>query len=581
MRVTTTRGRTATTAVRLVATIVAVVLVAVVLVTVRAPAASAAPAQLSKGRPAVASSSDAASRGPQMAVDGRAGTRWASARSDAQWLRVDLGAAARLERIDLRWETAYAKAYRLQVSSDAKTWRTLASTSSGKGGVERKTVSGTGRYVRMLGVQRATGHGYSLWEFRVYGTPVTTAPTTTPTPTPTPTPTAGVRVTGTQGNWQLTVDGKPWLVRGVTYGPSSAEAPTYLDDVAAMGVNTVRTWGTDASSAQLFDAARARGMRVVAGLWLDQGVDYVHDSAYEDATLASITRTVTTYRDHGGVLVWDVGNEVMLGQGEAQRVAYAQYVERVVQAIHRIDPSHPVTSTDAWTGAWDYYRRYTPSLDLYAVNSYGGIGWVQQAWRDGGYTKPYLVTETGPAGSWEVPLDANGVPRQPTDTDAAQAYTDAWSAVRAAPGVALGATMFHYGIEDDEPGVWLNLRTGGLKRASWYAVQQAYRGAVAGNRPPVVGTTTVTPSSGVAPGSTLTVTAPTTDPDGDAVTWRAATSSRYLDGNGTQRSTPVVRAADGTLRITAPTTPGAWKITVYALDGHGNVGIGTTSVRVR
>ena len=124
-------------------------------------------------------------------------------------------------------------------------------------------------------------------------------------------------------------------------------------------------------------------------------------------------------------------------------------------------------------------------------------------------------------------------------------------------------------------------RKGARGLTSWYAVQQAYRGAVAGNRPPVVGTTTVTPSPGVAPGSTLTVTAPTTDPDGDAVTWRAATSSRYLDGNGTQRSTPVVRAADGTLRITAPTTPGAWKITVYALDGHGNVGIGTTSVRVR
>ncbi len=188
------------------------------------------------------------------------------------------------------------------------------------------------------------------------------------------------------------------------------------------------------------------------------------------------------------------------------------------------------------------------------MNSYGGIGWVQQKWRDGGYTKPYLVTETGPAGSWEVPSDANGVPRQPDETATAQAYTDAWRAVTAAPGVALGATMFHYGVENDEPGVWLNLRTDGLKRPSWYAVQQAYRGTVAGNRPPVVGTTTASPSTGVAPGATVTVTAPVSDPDGDALTWRAYTSSRYIDGNGAQRETPVTRAADGTLRITAPTT---------------------------
>ena len=575
--VSTTLGRTTGTAVRLAAAAIAVVLLAALLVATRGSAASAAPTLLSQGRPATASSSDATARTPGRAVDGSTTTRWASARTDAQWLRVDLGRTATISRVVLRWEAAYAKAYDVQVSSDAKTWRTVSSTRAGTGGVVTTAVSGSGRYVRMLGVQRGTRYGYSLWEFQVYGT----VPAPAATPAPSTTPATGVRVTGTQGKWQLTVDGKPWLVEGVTYGPSNAAAPTYMADIASMGVNTVRTWGTDASSGQLFDAARARGIRVVAGLWLDQGADYVGDTTYKADTLASITRTVTTYRDHGGLLMWDVGNEVMLGQGEAQRVAYAKYVEQVVRAIHRADPGHPVTSTDAWTGAWDYYRQYTPSLDLYAVNSYGGIGWVQQKWRDGGYTKPYLVTETGPAGSWEVPADANGVPRQPDETASARAYTDAWRAVTAAPGVALGATMFHYGIENDEQGVWLNLRTDGLKRPSWYAVQQAYRGTVAGNRPPVVGATTVSPSTGVAPGATLTVRAPATDPDGDAVTWRAYTSSRYIDGDGTLRPAAVTRAADGTLRIVAPTTPGAWKIAVYALDGHGNVGIGTTSVRVR
>ena len=31
------------------------------------------------------------------------------------------------------------------------------------------TVTGTGRYVRMYGTQRANGYGYSLYEFQVYG----------------------------------------------------------------------------------------------------------------------------------------------------------------------------------------------------------------------------------------------------------------------------------------------------------------------------------------------------------------------------------------------------------------------------
>ncbi|WP_420363834.1 discoidin domain-containing protein [Curtobacterium aetherium] len=566
--------RAVSTTVRLTAAVLAAVLLAALLVAVRTAPATAATTLLSAGRPTTASSSDSSARTPAKAVDGDTATRWASRRTDAQWIRVDLGATATISRISLRWEAAYAKSYRLQVSSDTTSWKTVSTTTAGKGGVVRADVAGTGRYVRMLGVRRGTAHGYSLWEFQVYGT-------RTPAPTPAPAPT-GVHVTGTQGKWQLTVDGKPWLVEGVTYGPPAAQAATYLPDIRRMGANTIRTWGTDASSGQVFDAARANGIRVIAGLWLDQGADYVHDSAYKTATLSSIRKTVTTYRGNGGLLMWDVGNEVMLSRTEEQRIAYAKYVEQVTRAIHAVDPDHPVTSTDAWTGAWPYYREYTPSLDLYAVNSYGGVGWVHQTWREGGYTKPYIVTETGPAGSWEVPSDANGVPRQPSDTAAAQAYTDAWAAVRAAPGVALGATMFHYGVEDDEQGVWLNLRTGGLKRLSYYAVQRAYGGPTSGNRPPVVSGITASPSTGVARGASVTITAPATDPDGDTVTYRAAVSSRWIaGGDGAMRPTPVTVTGPGRLRITAPSTPGVWKVAVYATDGHGNAGIETVTVRVR
>jgi hypothetical protein len=579
-------------AVRPIAAVLAAVLLAVLLVAVQAPASAQAAVRLvSHGRPATASSVQDASLSAANAVDRRPATRWASAASDAQWLQVDLGRQTTVSRIDLRWEAAYAKAYELQVSADGTTWTTLASTTTGTGGTTSTKVTGTGRYVRMLGLQRATPYGYSLWEFQVYGTPGVTAsptptasgaPTASPTPTATPTasPTKGVHVTGTAGKWQLTVDGKPWLVEGVTYGPPASQAATYMPDIAAMGVNTIRTWGTDASSAQVFSAASANGIRVIAGLWLDHGVDYVNDTTYKTNTLASIRSTVATYRGNPGVLMWDVGNEVMLDQSETQRVAYAKYVEQVTQAIHAVDPDHPVTATDAWTGAWAYHQRYAPSLDLYAVNTYNGIAGVRQAWVSGGYTKPYVVTETGPAGSWEVQKDANGIPRQPSDTAAAQAYTDAWRAVTGHAGVALGATVFHYGVENDEAGVWLNLRTNGLKRLSYYAVEQAYRGSVDRNTPPVVRSLTASPSTGVAPGAPVMLTAPATDPDGDTITYQVFATSQYIDGNGAMQQLAATSTGTGTMRIAAPAKPGVWKIAVYALDGHGNVGIETTSVKV-
>jgi hypothetical protein len=161
-----------------VLTALAVVL-AVAGVVVLAVPATAAPALLSQGRPATASSAENAGTPASAAVDGNAGTRWASAFSDPQWLQVDLGSTATLSQVTLNWEAAYAKSFRIQVSADAATWTDVYSTTTGAGGVQNLAVSGSGRYVRMYGTVRGTAYGYSLWEFQVYGTTSTTACGTT------------------------------------------------------------------------------------------------------------------------------------------------------------------------------------------------------------------------------------------------------------------------------------------------------------------------------------------------------------------------------------------------------------------
>ncbi|RKE23408.1 discoidin domain-containing protein [Streptomyces sp. TLI_171] len=138
-----------------------------------------------QGRPASASSAENAGTPASAAFDGNAGTRWSSAFGDPQWLQVDLGSVQTVCRIQLQWETAAAKAYQVLVSSDGANWTPVYATTTGAGGTETLTVTGTGRYVRMAGTARTTAYGYSLWEFQVF-----TTATGTPTPTPTPTPTA-------------------------------------------------------------------------------------------------------------------------------------------------------------------------------------------------------------------------------------------------------------------------------------------------------------------------------------------------------------------------------------------------------
>ncbi len=119
-------------------------------------------------KPAVSSSDEGAGLAANFAVDGNSTTRWASQATDAQWIYVDLGAVRPITGVSLHWETAYGKAYNIQVSNDATTWTTVQSITNSDGGYDDIPLSTSGRYVRMQGVTRATGYGYSLWDFEVY-----------------------------------------------------------------------------------------------------------------------------------------------------------------------------------------------------------------------------------------------------------------------------------------------------------------------------------------------------------------------------------------------------------------------------
>jgi M6 family metalloprotease-like protein len=113
------------------------------------------------------------------AVDGVYSTRWSSAWSDNQWIALDLGASVRVDGVRITWESAYGREYAIQSGTSMNgPWTTVRSIATGKGGVE--SVSGlaaTTRYLRVLGVKRATGYGYSVWDIDVFGSAGCATPT--------------------------------------------------------------------------------------------------------------------------------------------------------------------------------------------------------------------------------------------------------------------------------------------------------------------------------------------------------------------------------------------------------------------
>jgi hypothetical protein len=123
---------------------------------------------LSSGKPGVASSTQGGYPVNQ-AFDNDNTTRWGSAYQDSASVYVDLRGTATISRVYLTWEVAYGKDFKIEVSDDAITWKGVAKVSNNSLHYSELVLNTTGRYVRMHGLTRGTGYGYSLYEFQVYG----------------------------------------------------------------------------------------------------------------------------------------------------------------------------------------------------------------------------------------------------------------------------------------------------------------------------------------------------------------------------------------------------------------------------
>lgn len=130
--------------------------------------------EIARNKPITASSVESASVPATNANDGNLSTRWASAFTDPQWLRIDLQAMYKITGVQLFWESAASKIFKIEVSTDGLSWNSVYSTTIGDGGTDYIPLNTTGRYVRLYSTARTTQWGNSLYEFEVYGSLVQT-----------------------------------------------------------------------------------------------------------------------------------------------------------------------------------------------------------------------------------------------------------------------------------------------------------------------------------------------------------------------------------------------------------------------
>ena len=131
---------------------------------------------IAQGKPVAASSFDGANTA-EAAVDGSSTTRWESTHgAGEQWLRVDLGERYDISSVHINWENAAASKFEIQVADDADgPWKTVQTVTKTAPAIDDVALETTGRYLRVLGLERLTGYGYSIWDLGVTGTLSTSA----------------------------------------------------------------------------------------------------------------------------------------------------------------------------------------------------------------------------------------------------------------------------------------------------------------------------------------------------------------------------------------------------------------------
>jgi hypothetical protein len=384
-----------------------------------------------------------------------------------------------------------------------------------------------------------------------------------------------VEVRQTAQSWQLLRGGEPYFIRG-------AGGDALLEELAAAGANSIRTWGADDID-DLLDEAHALGLSVTVGIWLGHerhGFDYDDENQVRQQ-FKRARQIVLRYKDHPAVLLWGIGNE-MEGFTDGDNPAIWSAVNDVAAMVKELDPAHPTMTVTAEIGGERIAGAHerSPAIDIHGINSYGGAPSLAERYRKGGGTKPYVLTEFGPPGAWEAPKSAWGAPYELTSTEKAAFYRRSYeSSVAGAPGLALGSYVFIWGYKMEATGTWFGMfLPDGSRLGAVDVMTELWSGKTPSDLAPTVEPLIIDAEPEVDPGDELQARAVISDPEDGAIRARwvlRPESGEYNTGGDFRRMLPDIEDAvlenrvDGA-RIRMPEQPGPYRLYLYAYDEAGN-----------
>jgi len=257
------------------------------------------------------------------------------------------------------------------------------------------------------------------------------------------------------GDWQLLVEGKPYVIKAVTYLPTKVgQSPqegtlgnwmredtdangridgpydAFVDKnrnnlkdpdeqavgdftlMREMGVNTIRVYHQphELNKELLRDMYRTYGIRAIVGDYLgvyaigsgaqwNPGTDYTNPDQRARMT-ESVLAMVREYKDEPFVLFWLLGNENIYGvanNANSKPDEFFAFVNEVARKIKEIDPEHPVGICSGDVVYLDKFGVHCPDVDIFGANAYRGNYGFGFFWRQVKETadRPAFITEFG------------------------------------------------------------------------------------------------------------------------------------------------------------------------------------------
>lgn len=392
-----------------------------------------------------------------------------------------------------------------------------------------------------------------------------------------------VEITQTDTGFVLLRGGDPYYVKGAVV------VDRYYETALKAGANSLRIHGI---TRKLLDRADSLGMSVMFGLPVKperNGMDY-NDTAAVRRQHERVMARVREFRDHPAVLVWYLGNELdyVTPYRDPNWKVYDALSE-LAKDIRKEDPLHPVMTV---IGTGKPYKlgilmEKVPELDLLGINSYADIGKVRQWLESYGWDKPYMITEWGVSGPWQVEHTEWGRPIEETGGKKMELRINRYQKhIWANRDICLGSYSFFWYHFQRTTHTWMGMfDTGGRHSGSVDAMQYAWTGEWPENRTPVVdslyiGGLTAYDHVYLMPGKKYTARAVATEPDGELMTcnWELLPEPEEYgayagQGEVKQPQVPNTLPEDSDrpeIIFRAPGKTGPYRLYINVYDGNGH-----------